>query len=217
LLQAYVIATSTLVDISKVDVSKFDDTYFKSTEKKEKKKSEDGFFGDQTEEKKELGAEYVENQKKVNSTATPILGFCLMHILNSLAVSSALPWNSIVIVCAYGWCCCTQCFAYMQQQYHPYVHTNTIEFQGSAELVASNGIAHHLKKAIIPFAGTAVASLKNTLLKPAAANVVRCCVLTFQLNFWSDIMLSFFTFESLGRNLGVPSEWCQLLIKQSTH
>ena len=128
LLQAYVIATSTLVDISKVDVSKFDDTYFKSTEKKEKKKkSEDGFFGDQTEEKKELGAEYIENQKKVNSTATPILGFCFTHVLNSLAASSALLCKSIVFVCAYGWCCCTQCFTYMQQQYHPYVHTNTIK------------------------------------------------------------------------------------------
>ena len=83
LLQAYVIATSTLVDISKVDVSKFDDTYFKSTEKKEKKKSEDGFFGEQTDEKKELSPEYVENQKKVNLTAIPILGFCFMHVLNS--------------------------------------------------------------------------------------------------------------------------------------
>ncbi len=71
MLQAYVIATSTLVDISKVDVSKFDDTYFKSTEKKEMKKSEDGFFGAQTDEKKELSPEYVENQKKVNSTASP--------------------------------------------------------------------------------------------------------------------------------------------------
>jgi len=88
LLQAYVIATSTLVDISKVDVSKFDDTYFKSTEKKEKKKSEDGFFGAQTDEKKELSPEYVENQKKVNSTATPILGFCLMHVLNAIATIS---------------------------------------------------------------------------------------------------------------------------------
>lgn len=66
LMQAYVIATSTLVDISKVDVSKFDDTYFKSTEKKEKKKSEDGFFNAQADEKKELSPEYVENQKKVS-------------------------------------------------------------------------------------------------------------------------------------------------------
>ncbi|DBA78202.1 TPA: hypothetical protein ACH3X2_008163 [Trebouxia sp. C0005] len=65
--QAYVIATSTLVDISKVDVSKFDDTYFKSTEKKEKKKSEDGFFNAQADEKKELSPEYVENQKKVDA------------------------------------------------------------------------------------------------------------------------------------------------------
>jgi len=98
--QAYVIATSTLVDISKVDVSKFDDTYFKSTEKKEKKKSEDGFFGDQTEEKKELGAEYVENQKKVNSTATSIVGFCLMHVLNSLAHVLHCP-GILLCLCAH--------------------------------------------------------------------------------------------------------------------
>ncbi|KAL0030372.1 hypothetical protein WJX77_012601 [Trebouxia sp. C0004] len=66
--QAYVIATSTLIDISKVDVSKFDDTYFKSTEKVEKKKSEDGFFNAQADEKKkELSPEYVENQKKVDA------------------------------------------------------------------------------------------------------------------------------------------------------
>ncbi|MCJ1297535.1 60S ribosomal protein L6 [Hypocenomyce scalaris] len=64
--QAYVIATSTLVDISKVDVSKFDDAYFKSSDKAEKKKGEDGFFDTQT-EKKELGSEYIENQKKVDA------------------------------------------------------------------------------------------------------------------------------------------------------
>lgn len=83
---------------------------------------------------------------------------------------------------------------------------NTVEFQGSAEPVASNSIVHHLKKANTPFAGTAVASLQNSLLKTAAANVVRCPALTFQPNFWSDIMLSLFTFESLEKSLGLPCE-----------
>ncbi len=44
----------------------------------------------------------------------------------------------------------------MQIQHLPYVHTNTIHLQGSAELVASNDAAHHVKKAITPFVGTAV-------------------------------------------------------------
>lgn len=63
-LQRYVIATSTSVDISKVDVGKFSDDYFKSTEKAEKKKSEEGFF-EEKKEKKELGSDYVNNQKTV--------------------------------------------------------------------------------------------------------------------------------------------------------
>ena len=41
--QAYVIATSTKVDLSGMDVSKFDDAYFKKTETKSKS-SEDKFF-----------------------------------------------------------------------------------------------------------------------------------------------------------------------------
>lgn len=65
-MQAYVIATSTLVEISKVDVSKFDDAYFKSSDKAQKKKGEDAFFEEKT-EKKELNADYIDNQKKVSS------------------------------------------------------------------------------------------------------------------------------------------------------
>jgi large subunit ribosomal protein L6e len=65
--QAYVIATSTKVDVSGVDVSKFDDAYFKSTEKKQRsKQSGEEFFG-QEEKRKELPAEYVANQKAVDS------------------------------------------------------------------------------------------------------------------------------------------------------
>ncbi|KAI7837104.1 hypothetical protein COHA_009052 [Chlorella ohadii] len=64
--QAYVIATSTKVDVSGVDISKFDDAYFKSAEKKQKKQSEEGFFAEKT-EKAPLPAEYVANQKAVDA------------------------------------------------------------------------------------------------------------------------------------------------------
>jgi len=64
--QAYAIATSTQVNISKVDVSKFDDSYFKAQEKKDKKKTEENFFEDKAEDKK-LSQEYIDNQKKVDA------------------------------------------------------------------------------------------------------------------------------------------------------
>lgn len=63
--QAYVVATSTKVDVSGVDAS-VDDAYFKAAEKKQKKSGEDEFFETPT-QKKALPAEYVENQKKVDS------------------------------------------------------------------------------------------------------------------------------------------------------
>lgn len=65
--QAYVIATSTKIDVSKVDSSKFDDSYFTAAEKKQRTKpSEEGFF-EQEEKKTELPAEYVANQKAVDA------------------------------------------------------------------------------------------------------------------------------------------------------
>ncbi|KAL3153438.1 hypothetical protein ABBQ38_011773 [Trebouxia sp. C0009 RCD-2024] len=64
--QAYVIATSTQVEISKVDVSKFDDAYFKSSDKAQKKKGEEAFFEEKT-EKKKLSSDYIDNQKKVDA------------------------------------------------------------------------------------------------------------------------------------------------------
>lgn len=42
--QAYVIGTSTKVDISGVDVAKFDDKYFAKEKKKKTKKTEGEFF-----------------------------------------------------------------------------------------------------------------------------------------------------------------------------
>ncbi len=50
--QAYVIATSTSVDVGGVDVAKFDDGYFKAEKKERTKKGEDGFFADATPEPK---------------------------------------------------------------------------------------------------------------------------------------------------------------------
>ena len=65
--QAYVIATSATVDVSKADTAKFDDAYFRAAEKKQRtKRSEEEFFA-QEEKKKVLPAEYVANQKAVDA------------------------------------------------------------------------------------------------------------------------------------------------------
>jgi large subunit ribosomal protein L6e len=65
--QAYVIATSTKVDVSGVNLSKVDDAYFRSAEKKQRtKRSEEDFFAQET-TKKELPAEYVANQKSADA------------------------------------------------------------------------------------------------------------------------------------------------------
>eukprot|EP00899_Mesostigma_viride_P023387 jgi/Mesvir1/4232/Mv22203-RA.1 len=63
--QAYVIATSTKVDVSKADVAKISDAYFKKTAEKKAKKSEGDFF--QGEEKKApLAPERIADQKAVD-------------------------------------------------------------------------------------------------------------------------------------------------------
>jgi large subunit ribosomal protein L6e len=65
--QAYVIATSTKVDVSKVATDSFNDAYFKSAEKKERNaRGADGFFEEQ-QKKKELPADYIKNQKTVDA------------------------------------------------------------------------------------------------------------------------------------------------------
>jgi len=69
--QVYVIATETKIDISSVDVSKYDDSYFKGA-KKEKKSSGDSVFKDEP-AKKELSADYLANQKKMDAALTPII------------------------------------------------------------------------------------------------------------------------------------------------
>merc|ERR1711907_436489 len=69
--QVYVIATETKIDISSVDVSKYDDSYFKGA-KKEKKSGSDSVFKEKA-GKKELSADYLNNQKAMDSALTPII------------------------------------------------------------------------------------------------------------------------------------------------
>lgn len=81
--QAYVIATSTTVDVGSVDSAKFDDAYFKATEKKQRsKRGEEEFFA-QEEKKKELPAEYVANQKAVDAALLGVLGDDVKGYLSS--------------------------------------------------------------------------------------------------------------------------------------
>ncbi|OAY84851.1 60S ribosomal protein L6-like [Ananas comosus] len=65
--QAYVIGTSTKVDISGVDVAKFDDKYFAKEKKKKTKKTEGEFFETEKEETKSLPQEKKDDQKTVDA------------------------------------------------------------------------------------------------------------------------------------------------------
>ncbi|KAL1533847.1 60S ribosomal protein L6 [Salvia divinorum] len=65
--QAYVIGTSTKVDISGVDVTKFDDKYFGKQAEKKKKKGETEFFEADKQEKNTLPAEKKDDQKAVDA------------------------------------------------------------------------------------------------------------------------------------------------------
>jgi len=69
--QAYVIATSTKIDVSKVDVAKFTDSYFAKPAEDKKKKGEGEFFEEP--EKKELSAEKVEDQKTIDAAVLPLI------------------------------------------------------------------------------------------------------------------------------------------------
>ncbi|KMZ63610.1 60S ribosomal protein L6 [Zostera marina] len=66
--QAYVIATSTQVDISGVTVFKFDDKYFKKEAKVKKIKGDSEFFDTDKEEKKNLPQEKKDDQKVVDES-----------------------------------------------------------------------------------------------------------------------------------------------------
>jgi large subunit ribosomal protein L6e len=65
--QAYVIATSTKVDISGVSVDKFDDKYFAKQVEKKKKKAEGEFFEAEKEEKNVLPQDKKDDQKAVDA------------------------------------------------------------------------------------------------------------------------------------------------------
>uniref|UniRef100_A0A7N0UBW4 60S ribosomal protein L6 n=1 Tax=Kalanchoe fedtschenkoi TaxID=63787 RepID=A0A7N0UBW4_KALFE len=65
--QAYVIATSTKVDISGTDVSKLDDKFFAKAVEKKKKKGEGEFFEAEKEEKSTLPQDKKDEQKNVDA------------------------------------------------------------------------------------------------------------------------------------------------------
>ncbi|KAL3641453.1 60S ribosomal protein L6-3 [Castilleja foliolosa] len=65
--QAFVIGTSTKVDISGVNVDKFDDKYFAKAVEKKKTKGESEFFEAEKEEKTEIPAERKDDQKAVDA------------------------------------------------------------------------------------------------------------------------------------------------------
>ncbi|KAL6498449.1 60S ribosomal protein L6 [Orobanche hederae] len=65
--QAYVIGTSTKVDITGVSLEKFDDKYFSKQVEKKKKKGENEFFGEEKEVKNLLPEEKKEDQKAVDA------------------------------------------------------------------------------------------------------------------------------------------------------
>ena len=67
--QAYVIATSAQVDISKVDVSTFDDTYFKKQEAAARKGEEKFFQDESSSGKTKVSEGHVQDQKKVSRVA----------------------------------------------------------------------------------------------------------------------------------------------------
>ncbi|XP_049379372.1 60S ribosomal protein L6-like [Solanum stenotomum] len=65
--QAYVIGTSTKVDISGVSVDKIDDKYFAKQAEKKQKKGEGEFFEEKKEEKNVLPQEKKDDQKAVDA------------------------------------------------------------------------------------------------------------------------------------------------------
>lgn len=65
--QAYVIATSTKVDIAGVNIDKIDDKYFAKQAEKKQKKGEGEFFEEKKEEKNVLPQEKKDDQKTVDA------------------------------------------------------------------------------------------------------------------------------------------------------
>ncbi|GFR46987.1 hypothetical protein Agub_g8641 [Astrephomene gubernaculifera] len=76
---AYVIATSTKVELPQLDLSKFTDSYFKAAESK----SEKEFFTAADAKKKELSQEYIANQKTLDAALLPALSAELKGYLST--------------------------------------------------------------------------------------------------------------------------------------
>jgi len=67
--QAYVIATSTKIDLAilNLDLKKYDDNYFKKTKKEKKKKSEAEFFAAEEKKKQTIDPKRIGDQKEVDT------------------------------------------------------------------------------------------------------------------------------------------------------
>jgi large subunit ribosomal protein L6e len=81
--QAYVIATSTKVQLPQLDLAKFTDSYFKAVEAKSSKKGEKEFFDQTQAKKKELAADYIANQKALDAALLPALSADLKAYLSA--------------------------------------------------------------------------------------------------------------------------------------
>jgi large subunit ribosomal protein L6e len=71
--QAYVIATSTKIDISSVDVAKHGDAYFKRAVTKSKKGESEFFEAEKEKEEKSLPKEKKEDQKAIDAKRIPLI------------------------------------------------------------------------------------------------------------------------------------------------
>jgi len=72
--QAYVIATSTKIDVSKVDVSKINDDFFKKVATDDKPKKKDGAdFFEESVKKKAINPKRVEEQKRVDGAILSVV------------------------------------------------------------------------------------------------------------------------------------------------
>jgi len=81
--QAYVIATSTKVQLPSLSLDKFTDSYFKAPADKSKKKKGEADFFEASETKTELTATYISNQKEVDAGLLKALSTELKGYLSS--------------------------------------------------------------------------------------------------------------------------------------
>lgn len=70
--QAFVIGTSTKIDVSGVDVSKYTDSYFAKPVADKKEKGEEEFMDGET-AKKEIAPEKIEDQKAIDGALLPLI------------------------------------------------------------------------------------------------------------------------------------------------